>query len=163
LLEYSRLNLERYELAPTALADVVGDALGELDAHLLERRAKVTVERPLPAVMVHRVMLVQALTNLLTNAAKFVAQGVDPEVTIRCEIDGPRVRLWVEDNGIGIAPEHHERIFRVFERLHGRDSYPGTGIGLAIVKRAADRMGGSAGVESEVGRGSRFWMDLSRA
>ena len=78
-------------------------------------------------------------------------------------LDGKFVRLWIEDNGIGIAPEYHERIFRMFERLHGAGVYPGTGIGLAIVKKASERMGGSVGVESELGRGSRFWITLRRA
>jgi signal transduction histidine kinase len=68
--------------------------------------------------------------------------------------------VWVEDNGIGIAPEHCERIFRIFERLHDRDKYTGTGIGLAIVQKAIARMGGKVGVESEPGRGSRFWFEL---
>lgn len=72
------------------------------------------------------------------------------------------IRLWVEDNGIGIAPEHQKRIFRVFERLHGIESYPGTGIGLAIVQKAVDRMGGQVGVESQLGQGSRFWIQLRK-
>lgn len=73
------------------------------------------------------------------------------------------IRLWVEDNGIGIAREHQERIFRVFERLHGIESYPGTGIGLAIVCKGVDRMGGRVGVESQLGHGSRFWIELRKA
>ena len=72
------------------------------------------------------------------------------------------IRLWVEDNGIGIAPEHQKRIFRVFERLHGIESYPGTGIGLAIVQKAVDRMGGQVGVNSQLGHGSRFWILLRK-
>ena len=72
------------------------------------------------------------------------------------------VRLIVDDNGIGIPEEFHDRIFKVFERLHGDDAYSGTGIGLAIVRRAAERMGGTAGVEPTPG-GSRFWIDLARA
>jgi signal transduction histidine kinase len=73
------------------------------------------------------------------------------------------VRLWVEDNGIGIAPEHRERIFRAFERLHGAQQYPGTGIGLAIVQKGATRLGGAAGVDSDPGVGSRFWVELGEA
>jgi light-regulated signal transduction histidine kinase (bacteriophytochrome) len=73
------------------------------------------------------------------------------------------LRPTVEDNGIGIAPEHHERIFRVFERLHRSSDYPGTGIGLAIVRKAMERMGGTSGVESQLGQGSRFWIELPRA
>ncbi len=78
------------------------------------------------------------------------------------ELPVPIIRLWVEDNGIGIAPEHQKRIFRVFERLHGIESYPGTGIGLAIVQKGIDRMGGQVGVESQLGQGSRFWIQLRK-
>jgi signal transduction histidine kinase len=73
------------------------------------------------------------------------------------------VRLTVQDNGIGISPQHHERIWNVFERLHDRDAYPGTGIGLAIVKRAMGRMRGSYGVDSDMGKGSKFWIELPDA
>ncbi|WP_231510468.1 ATP-binding protein [Fischerella sp. PCC 9605] len=73
------------------------------------------------------------------------------------------VRLWIADNGIGIASEHQKRIFRVFERLHGIESYPGTGIGLAIVQKGIERMNGQCGVESELGQGSRFWIKLRSA
>jgi signal transduction histidine kinase len=73
------------------------------------------------------------------------------------------VRLWVEDNGIGIAPEHQERIFGLFERLHGQQEYEGTGIGLAVVRKAIERMGGRVGVISRPGEGSRFWIQLQAA
>lgn len=103
------------------------------------------------------------LTNLLSNALKFVAPGVQPRVRVWTELSAQYIRLWVEDNGIGIPPEHMDRIFGIFQRLHPRDKYPGTGMGLAIVKRAAERMGGRAGVESIPGQGSRFWVDLKPA
>jgi signal transduction histidine kinase len=106
-------------------------------------------------------MLRQVLANLVSNALKFVDSDVRPRVTIRSESRGPVVRLWVEDNGIGIAEEHQERIFGVFERLHGIETYPGTGIGLAIVRRATERMGGQCGVESAPGEGSRFWVEYA--
>jgi signal transduction histidine kinase len=73
------------------------------------------------------------------------------------------VRLWFEDNGIGIAPEYQDRIFRLFERLHGTDSYPGTGMGLALVKKGIERMNGQVGLESEAGKGSKFWIELPAA
>ena len=76
---------------------------------------------------------------------------------------GDRVRLWVSDNGIGIAPEHQERVFKVFERLHGIEAYPGTGIGLAIVHKGTVRMGGRCGVVSTPEAGSRFWVELPKA
>jgi signal transduction histidine kinase len=100
------------------------------------------------------------VVNLLTNAVKFLAPDTVPTVTIRDELNGDFVRVWVEDNGIGIAPEHQQRIFRVFERLHARETYSGTGIGLAIVEKAITRMNGRVGVESELGKGSRFWFEL---
>jgi signal transduction histidine kinase len=142
---------------------LVGEVLAGLDADIRDRHADVAVERPLPDVTGHRLILAQVGTNLMTNALKFAAPGAPPRVRIRSERRGNRVRLWVEDDGIGVAPEHHDRIFQVFQRLHGPDEYPGTGIGLAIVRRAVERLGGRAGVESEEGRGSRFWVELPAA
>jgi signal transduction histidine kinase len=94
---------------------------------------------------------------------KFVGTGIVPRIRVRAELRRGRVRLWVTDNGIGIAAEHRVRIFQVFQRLHGMTDYPGTGIGLAIVRRGAERMGGDAGVESEPGVGSSFWIELVEA
>jgi signal transduction histidine kinase len=113
------------------------------------------------------------LVNLLSNALKFVAPGVRPLVSIRSEIlpadparpepSSPWLRLWVEDNGIGIHRDHLGKLFQVFQRLNSSSRYPGTGIGLAIVHKAAERMGGRVGVASEPGQGSRFWVDLPTA
>ncbi|MFN3486085.1 MAG: sensor histidine kinase [Planctomycetota bacterium] len=122
-----------------------------------------SVDAGLPAVRAHRAMLTQVIVNLLSNAIRFVGRGVEPRVRIRGEPRAGRVRLWVEDNGIGISAEHHERIFHMFERLNRQEDYPGTGIGLAIVRKAMERMGGAAGIESELGRGSRFWIELEAA
>jgi len=94
------------------------------------------------------------------NALKFCEEGVDPRVRVWAESGQGKVRVWVEDNGIGIAPEYHERIFGVFERLHTVDRYPGTGIGLAIVRKALERLRGRSGVVSSLGQGSRFWIEL---
>ena len=80
----------------------------------------------------------------------------------RTESRGADVRLWVEDNGIGIESRHHERIFKVFERLHGEEIYPGTGIGLALVYKGVQRLAGRVGLESTLGAGSRFWVELPR-
>jgi signal transduction histidine kinase len=100
------------------------------------------------------------LSNLLSNALKFVGPGVLPEVRITAQASGNRVMLRVQDNGIGIDPAFRDRIFGVFERLNQSERYPGTGIGLAIVRRAVERMGGRCGVESESGKGSCFWVEL---
>jgi signal transduction histidine kinase len=163
LLSYSRLGRAELELEPVSLQSIAADVLEQIRLDLLERKASVSVEGPLFMVMGHRLTLTQILINLITNAVKFVAPGVHPRVCVTAEAIGPNVRLWVEDNGIGIAPEHQERIFRVFERLNKAEAYPGTGIGLAIVRRAMERMRGRVGVESEVGKGSRFWIELPRS
>jgi signal transduction histidine kinase len=111
-------------------------------------------------VLGNRTGLARVLCNFAVNAATYVPPGVKPRIVVRAERRGARVRIWVEDNGIGIAPEHHARIFEPLERLHRQDEHPGTGLGLAIAKRAAERMGGAVGVESEPGKGSRFWVEL---
>ncbi|WP_052388908.1 sensor histidine kinase [Belnapia moabensis] len=161
ILGYSRLARQDIALRRVPLEEVVEAVLDQSRAEL--KGARVEVLRPMPAVSGHAGVLVQAVGNLLGNALKFRPPGEPPQVTIRCtEGEGGLVRLWVEDRGIGIAPEHQERIFRPFERLHGREAFAGTGVGLAIVRRVAERLGGRCGVISAPGEGSRFWMDLPR-
>jgi signal transduction histidine kinase len=103
--------------------------------------------------------LTQCISNLLDNAVKFVAPGAVPQVRIRSERVNGHVTLWFEDNGIGMDGEAKQKLFQMFQRVHG-SNYPGTGIGLAIVRKAVERMGGEVGVESEPGKGSRFWLWL---
>jgi signal transduction histidine kinase len=105
-------------------------------------------------------LLSQVLLNLLSNAVKFVRPGVTPRVRVTGERREGKVVLSVVDNGIGIPPESRANLFKVFERLGPAKEYPGTGIGLAIVRRAMERMDGECGVESEAGQGSRFWISL---
>ena len=97
---------------------------------------------------------------MIDNAVKFVAPGVKPCVTIRAEMVGAQTRIWFEDNGIGIARENHGRIFRLFERIYPANQFKGTGVGLTIVRKAMERMNGQAGFESELGKGSKFWIQL---
>ena len=114
----------------------------------------------MPAVMAPVALLSQCLANLLNNAVKFVPEGARPDVHVAGGNKTADVRIWVEDKGIGIAPEYLSRIFGVFERIPGKKACEGTGIGLAIVRKAVARMGGTTGVESEPGKGSRFWINL---
>jgi PAS domain S-box-containing protein len=162
LLAYSQLTRADIQLKPASLDLAVKEALAQLRSEIKQSAAKITLAPPLAAVMGQARILTQIVSNLLGNAIKFVASATRPEVKVWTEERGERVRLWVEDNGIGIDPEHQARIFRVFERLHGVETYPGTGIGLAIVNKGANRMGGEAGVESIVGKGSRFWVELDK-
>jgi len=163
LLDYGRLSYRELMLGEVSLEKVVDDALQLLEDYLTERGAEVTVSPPLPKVVGHHALLVQILVNLITNAVKFTPSDRKPKVQIWVEKRNGKVRLWVEDNGIGIPKEHQERIFRPFTRLHPETEYPGVGIGLAIVKRGIERMGGKVGVISELGKGSKFWIELRAA
>jgi signal transduction histidine kinase len=171
LLVYSRLSRSDLRLQPVDLDVVVADVLTQLEVTLQEQQARLKVEKPLPRVIGHYATAVQIVSNLVSNAVKFMPAGVQPSIRIWAETIKPApgetrataVRLWVEDNGIGIEPEHRERIFQIFERLHGIEAYPGTGVGLAIVRKAAARLGGRAGVESHPDQGSRFWIELPQA
>ena len=168
LLAYSRLGRAEIRFGRVSLAVVIEGILSELEPELKRRGAEIIIDSSLPVVKAPRNVLKQVIANLISNAIKFVKPGVSPRVSIRA--DSPKVdssdsqtrwvRLWIEDNGIGISPRHQEKIFQAFERLHGIETYPGTGIGLAIVRRGVERMGGRFGVESAEGRGSRFWIEL---
>jgi PAS domain S-box-containing protein len=125
-------------------------------------RCDIQVIGGLPPVQANAAALTQVISNLLDNAVKFAKPGAFPRVRVRGEeIDG-RVRLWFEDEGIGIDDRSHKRIFGIFQSLHPHGQYEGTGIGLAIVRRAVERMGGKVGVQSEPDRGSRFWVELQK-
>jgi signal transduction histidine kinase len=112
-------------------------------------------------VLGHEAHLTQCITNLLGNAVKFVAPGLEPEVRIRSERVNGQIRVTFADNGIGIDPSHHERIFQIFGQVYPEKKYGGTGIGLAIVRKAVQRMNGEVGVESGIDKGSRFWLILN--
>ena len=160
LLAYSRLSRSALKPGAVNLDSVLNEVMHQFSSDIQKTDAQIRVERPLPDVMGDHATLVQVFSNLLSNAIKFVEPGVKPRINIRVEEMNSRVRLWVEDTGIGIAPEYHDRIFRIFERLQGVENYPGTGIGLAIVKKGLERMGGRAGVDSAPGKGSKFWVEL---
>jgi signal transduction histidine kinase len=163
LLTYSRMARGEVLLEPVNLEETATQVLSELAADVAERKAIVSREGSLPAVKANPTLLKQIISNLLSNAVKYVPQDRIPRVRVFCEPAGDKVRLWVEDNGLGIAPEHHESIFEPFTRLHPDEVYPGTGLGLAIALKAARRMGGNIGVESAPGSGSRFWIELPKA
>jgi PAS domain S-box-containing protein len=161
VLTYSRVARAEMRLAPIELETVLRDLISQY-AELQLPTAEVEIARPLHRVLGHESSLGQCLANLLTNAAKFVEPGVRPKIRVRTEAVGERVRIWIEDNGIGIAPEYHAMLFRVFERVPTHRAYDGTGIGLAIVRKAAEKMNGRCGVESDGRSGSRFWIELGQ-
>ena len=186
LLEYSKMSQADLKLEALNLGQAVSEAVAMLEEDIRCKNAVVTVTEPLPYVIGHLATVVLLINNFVSNALKFIALEVQPQIRIwaepwnlepgsvtapereasesadfpRSALLAPAVRLWVEDNGIGIAPEHLQRIFGAFERLHAKHVYPGTGLGLAIVRKGAERMGGRVGVESQPGKGSRFWVEL---
>lgn len=120
------------------------------------------VEGVLPHVWGQEAALTQVLSNLLGNAAKFVAPGTLPRIRIWAVEEGDRVRLFIEDNGIGIAPQDAERIFSMFVRVDESPAYGGTGVGLAIVKKAVEVMHGQVGNDPAPKGGTRFWVELRK-
>jgi chemotaxis family two-component system sensor kinase Cph1 len=135
---------------------VLDEVIEDLRASIEASEAEVVVG-PLPTLVGDVQHFRQLFQNLVSNGLKYVAPGVAPRVSVTAEVTGDTVTLRVSDNGIGVAPEYHERIFQLFARLHRKDQYAGTGIGLAIAKRVVEHLDGVLGVESALGEGSTFW------
>jgi len=164
LLAYSRLRRGELTIGPVNVTDCANEAMLQIEPTLAAHHAVVDVAPDLPLVLGHAVVLTQVLGNLLSNAVKFMPPDRTPRIEVTAEAHEGMVRVWVTDNGIGIEPEYHQRIFRVFERLHGGEAYGhGSGVGLAVVKRGIERLGGRVGVDSTPGVGSRFWFELPPA
>lgn len=159
VLAYSRVVRSDIHLQSIDTERLVRDLLEQYPS-FQSPHAEIRVESPLLPVKGHEAFFTQCLSNLLGNAVKFVAAGQIPHVHIRTEKRKGHVRIWVEDNGIGIDPRDQNKIFGMFERIHPEQGYEGTGIGLSIVRKAVERMNGKLGVESEAGKGSRFWIEL---
>jgi signal transduction histidine kinase len=161
VLNFAKISRTEIEVTAIDLDELVRDIVRERP-ELHAPRATVLIDSLAP-VMGHVASLTQCLGNLLDNAVKFVPPGTQPRVRVYTETHGDRVRVCVADNGIGIDAEGQKRLFGIFERLNSPQSYQGTGIGLAIVRRAAERMHGKVGVHSAVGLGSTFWIELMKA
>jgi signal transduction histidine kinase len=160
LLSYSRVARTDVQLQPVDVERLVRGTI-EHYADLQSPHADVQVISPLLPVRGHEPSLTQCLANLLTNAAKFVKPGEKPRITVRTEQRGDRVRIWVEDQGIGVPPAYQKGLFKIFERVPNKDKYEGTGVGLAIVRKATEKMGGTCGMDSDGVTGSRFWIELA--
>ena len=163
LLEYGRLGHVELALCRVDLEAIVRKVIFRLTYQIQTRKARVGVATSLAEVRANAEVLEQVLTNVVENAIKFVPFERTPQVQIRAERRNGSLRIWVEDNGIGIDPAYYERIFGAFERLDPKAGDEGTGIGLAIVKQGMQRMAGAVGVESRLGSGSRFWIELPLA
>ena len=159
LLAYSRVQTRASGLQPVNLNEAMESVRANLFAAITESDAQLEVH-PLPTVMGDQAQLVSLLQNLIGNALKYRAAETRPHVRVSALREGELWHLMIRDNGIGIEEEHFDRIFGVFQRLHARDAYEGTGIGLALCKRVVDRHGGRIWVESVVGQGSTFHITL---
>jgi light-regulated signal transduction histidine kinase (bacteriophytochrome) len=160
LLTFSRVGRLQGDLVPTSAETAVRDVLSALGPVLADTQASVTVG-PLPVVMAEPTQLGQVFQNLIANALKFTAAGVVPQVAVRAERCGQLWRFTVTDNGIGVEPRHRDRVFGMFKRLHLAVEYPGTGIGLALVKKIVECHGGEVGIDdSGTGTGSCVWFTL---
>jgi len=158
LLSYARLDAPALALEPVDCNELLAHVLGRMQASMAETGAEVTAA-PLPTVAAERGQLIQLLQNLLGNAFKY-CQGRAPRVQVSARRGAAEWLFEVADNGIGIEPQHLDRIFEIFKRLHTAEEYPGTGIGLAICERIVTRHGGRLGVRSELGHGSTFFFSI---
>ncbi len=159
LLNYARVDTQSQDFAPVDCNALIERVLLDLQFPIVDQDAHVTYD-PLPTVMGNAVQLRQVFQNLLANALKFHKPDTPPRIHITTERVGQAWQFAVRDNGIGIAPEYLDDLFKVFHRLHTREAYPGTGIGLAICKKIVERHGGHIGVESEPEKGSTFYFML---
>ena len=161
VLAYSKLSREGVSLQVVHLDELVQGILDQYP-NVRAAKAEVVVRMPLHDVLGNESLLTQAMGNLIANAVKFVPAGRIPKVEIWTESrTDQHVRILVKDNGIGIKTEHQSKLFRIFERINPRGPVEGTGIGLAIVRKAAERLGGAVGLESDGENGSTFWIELS--
>jgi PAS domain S-box-containing protein len=158
-LNYTKVLDQQLPVEPVDLSRLLRGLI-ESYPNLHPDTAEIRLEEPLPVVLGSESLLTQCFSNLLGNAVKFVPPGARPQVRVRAEpARDQAVRIWVEDNGVGIPDGVRHRLFGMFQRFNA--DYEGTGMGLAIVRKVTEQMGGTVGVESEVGKGSRFWVQLS--
>jgi signal transduction histidine kinase len=159
-LNYSRVLQAEFPLQPVDPAALLRGMIESYPEFQLPH-AEIRVDGMLPLVEANRAGLTQCFSNLLSNAVKFVTPGTLPRIRVSAEDRGNRVRLWFEDNGVGIPSDQQQRIFGMFQRMSA--AYPGTGVGLALVLKVVERMRGEVGVESAEGTGSRFWVEFAKA
>jgi light-regulated signal transduction histidine kinase (bacteriophytochrome) len=160
LLRYSRLGRKAVRVQSVPVLGVLAEVRSDLRERIAATGAKLVVADDLPVIRTSSTLLRQIFTNLIENALTYHRPGVSPRVEIGCETRSDSIVLSVTDNGIGIPEAFHDKVFRIFQRLHSQEEYPGTGIGLSIVKKAAERLGGTVWLESMEGEGTTFYVEL---
>jgi PAS domain S-box-containing protein len=162
LLTYSRLGREGVRRVPVSLTNLLFEIKKNMQSRLDETSGVIEIAEGIPMVMGDQTLLSQVFTNLLDNAITYHKPGLPPKVIIDWQLKDEQAVIRISDNGIGIPAEYHEKIFHMFQRLHSDDEYPGTGIGLANVKKSLDLLGGSVSVASKVGEGTTFSVCLPK-
>jgi signal transduction histidine kinase len=163
LLMYARIGRKAVRHDPVELCGILLLVKGNLASRVAEIGAELSLPEHFPTVNGDQTLLSEIFTNLLDNALTYRRRDVRLRVAVGCQLQDAYSTITVSDNGIGIPPEYHQKIFNVFQRLHNEDEYPGTGIGLAIVKKSVELLGGQVWVESVVGEGSSFHVRLQRS
>ena len=162
LLAYSRIERRAFSAEPIEIRPLVENLIKERRIEFEERKIIFTMEVNGSVVIADTAGLSQALRNYLDNAIKFTSETRDPRIEVGADETEKSCRLWVRDNGVGFDMKFHDRIFEIFHRLHPMENYPGTGIGLAIVRKAIERMGGRVWAESEPGKGATFYLEVRK-
>jgi len=164
LLAYSRITTKAKPFQSVDPNKVIGDLKNiELASILEETKGRLVIPQPLLIIKGDPSQIYQLFQNLILNGFKFYRDGAVPSVTVKSlPVQNNKIQFYIQDNGIGIDPEYHEQIFTMFKRLHSREKYEGTGIGLAICKKIIQRHDGEIGVKSKAGGGSTFWFTLPR-
>ena len=155
LLAYSRVQTKAHEFSLIDMNESLSQALSNLQVSIRDKRAQITADS-LPLIFADGIQITQLFQNLIGNALKFQKPDTIPHIRISSRQEGNWWIFDVVDNGIGIDPQYTERIFKIFQRLHAKGEYEGTGIGLAICKRIVERHGGEITLRSEPGAGSTF-------
>ncbi|MES2693886.1 MAG: response regulator [Verrucomicrobiota bacterium] len=156
LLAYGRISHGEAPMRQLDIEEEFRQVIADMSDQIKAKDAVVELDVKVSRVWASRILLTQILINLLGNSLKFVRPDAQPRIQLQAEQDGDRIKIMVTDNGIGIAPIYREKIFNVFEKAHTEQSYPGTGIGLAIVQKAVERMGGTIRMDDAPGGGARF-------
>jgi signal transduction histidine kinase len=163
LLIYSRVGRRAITLRPIPLGEVFRQSIHDLAPRIAAAGARVILPETPPAALGDVTLLSQIFTNLLDNAILYHKPDAPPCITVSCQAENGQILVGVRDEGIGVPAEYQEKIFNVFQRLHSEDAYPGTGIGLAVVKKSVELLGGRVWVQSGVDQGSTFYVALHAA